>query len=359
MCPEESRFMTNFIRNAWYAACWSDELESQPQAKTILGEELAVYRTESGVVAAVEDCCPHRFAPMSLGSIAGENIACGYHGMQFDCAGLCVEIPGQKNIPGRTKIRAYPVVEKYTLVWVWMGDADRVDDGLIPDLHWLDHPDWTAVTGTTRYDCNWVLLVDNLLDLTHTTFVHQSTIGTEDVANTPVTSERVGDIVTVTRIMKGAEPSNFYKRVGGFDGKIDRWQKIWLDPPSTVIIDAGGVPAGTSDKYSNDKYGGIDTRIISVLKPVDDGTVDQIWAFARDTCLDDVELDADIEKSIIHTFNEDIEFLAGQQRNMERRPDRKMLNNTADSGVVQARRVIDEWLAADAAPACATTIPAE
>jgi vanillate O-demethylase monooxygenase subunit len=195
-----------------------------------------------------------------------------------------------------------------------------------------------------------VLLVDNLLDLTHTTFVHQSTIGTEDVANTPVTSERTGDIVTVTRIMKDTEPSNFYKRVGGFEGKIDRWQKIWLDPPSTVIIDAGGVPAGT-----NDKYRGIDTRIISILKPVDDSTVDQIWAFARDTCLDDADLDADIEKSIIHTFNEDIEFLAGQQRNMEKRPERKMLNNTADSGVVQARRVIDEWLAADMAPARSDT----
>lgn len=336
--------MSNLIRNAWYAACWSHELEGQPQAKTMLGDELAVYRTEAGIAAAVEDCCPHRFAPMSLGSVEGENIVCGYHGMQFDCEGACVAIPGQKNVPSRTRMRAYPVVEKYTLVWVWMGEADKADDALIPDLHWLDHPDWTSVRGTTRYDCNWVLLVDNLLDLTHTTFVHKSTIGTEDVANTPVTSERVGDRVTVTRIMKDAEPSNFYKRVGGFEGKIDRWQKIWLDRPSTVIIDAGGVPAGT-----NDKYNGIDTRIISVLKPVDDGTVDQIWAFARDTCLDDAQLDADIEKSINHTFGEDIEFLAGQQRNMEKRPDRKMLNNTADSGVVQARRVIEEWLAADVA----------
>ena len=84
-----------------------------------------------------------------------------------------------------------------------------------------------------------------------------------------------------------------------------------------------------------------------MLKPVDDGTVDQVWAFARDTCLDDPQLDADIEKSIVHTFDEDIEFLAGQQRNLEKYPDRKMLNNSSDYGVVQARRVIDEWLTAD------------
>ena len=121
--------MTNFIRNAWYAACWSDELEGAPQAMMILGEGIALYRTEAGVAAAVEDCCPHRLAPMSLGRVEGENIACGYHGMQFDCAGICVDIPGQKNIPGRTKIRAYPVVEKHKLVWVWAGDSERVMKG--------------------------------------------------------------------------------------------------------------------------------------------------------------------------------------------------------------------------------------
>lgn len=335
--------MTSFIRNAWYAACWADELQTAPQAMTILGEQLAVFRTESGIAGAVEDCCPHRFAPMSLGTVDGENIVCGYHGMAFGCDGGCVDIPGQKNIPSRTRIRSYPVIERNTLIWIWMGDPERADESLLPDVHWLDAPGWTSVTGTTRYECNWVLLVDNLLDLTHTTFVHQSTIGTEDVANTPVTTDQEGDIVTVTRIMKDATPSNFYKRVGGFEGKIDRWQRIWLDPPSTVIIDAGGVPAGT-----NDKYGGIDTRIISVLKPVDERTVDQVWAFARDTCLDDAELDADIEKSIIHTFDEDLVFLAGQQANMEKQPDRQMLNNTADAGVVQARRVIDRMLAAEA-----------
>ena len=335
--------MTSFIRNAWYAACWSHELVTAPQAKMILGEELAVFRTESGVAGAVEDCCPHRFAPISMGNVQGENIVCGYHGMAFGCDGVCVEIPGQKNVPERARMRSYPVIERNTVVWVWMGDPAAADEGLLPDVHWLDAPGWKSVTGTTRYDCNWLLLVDNLLDLTHTTFVHKSTIGTEDVANTPVTSERDGDIVTITRVMNDATPSNFYKRVGGFQGKIDRWQKIWLDLPSTVIIDAGGVPAGT-----NDKSAGIDTRIISILKPVDEHTVDQVWAFARDTLLDDTDLDADIEKSIIHTFNEDVDFLAGQQHNMEKHPEKRMLNNSADAGVVQARRVIDEILAAEA-----------
>ena len=344
--------MANFIRNAWYAVAWSHELEDKPQAKRVLGEDLAVYRTQSGVAAAVEDCCPHRFAPMSLGFVEGENIVCGYHGMEFDPDGCCISIPGQKNVPSRAKIRTYPVIEKYNLIWAWMGAAERADEALIPDVHWLDAPGWKPVTGTTRYHCNWVLLVDNLLDLTHTTFVHQSTIGTEDVANTPITTEVADDRVYVVRDMKNAVPSNFYKRVGGVDGKIDRWQRIWLEPPSVVIIDAGGVPAGGSRKDDGDDgYTGIDTRILSMLLPVDDRTVDQIWAFVRDTELDDAQLDEDIEKSIVLTFGEDADFLAGQQNNMERYPHKQMLNNTADAGVVQTRRLIDKWMAADAAVA--------
>ena len=109
--------MTSFIRNAWYAACWAHELTPEPRPEMILGEELVVFRTESGVAAAVEDCCPHRFAPLSLGMVEGEHIVCGYHGMRFDCDGICVAIPGQKNVPDRARVRAFPVVEKYTLVY--------------------------------------------------------------------------------------------------------------------------------------------------------------------------------------------------------------------------------------------------
>ena len=336
--------MTDFVRNAWYAACWGVDLGEAPVARTVLGEDIALFRTGSGRVAAVEDCCPHRFAALSMGSVEGERLVCGYHGMQFDCDGVCVAVPGQKNVPARTRVRAYPVVEKYGLVWVWPGDVGRATAATLPDVHWLDAPGWRSVTGTTQYDCNWVLLVDNLIDLSHTTFVHKSTIGTGAVADTPVTTSREGDIVTVTRNMNDTEPSKFYRELGGFDGRIDRWHRIWLEPPSTVIIDAGGVPAGT-----NDPTQGIDTRIISVLTPVDSRTVNQFWGFSRDFRLDDDEIDAVIARSIEFTFDEDRVIMARQQENMEKRPDRPMMNNAADAGVVLARRVIDEMRTAESA----------
>ncbi len=329
--------MTDFVRNAWYAACWSDDLENEPLARVVLGEEIALFRTASGVVAALEDCCPHRFAALSMGSVEASEIVCPYHGMRFGGDGVCTAIPGQKNVPARARVRSYPAIERNGLVWVWTGEVEAADPGGLPDVHWLDAPGWRSVMGTTRYDCNWLLLVDNLIDLSHATFVHKSTIGTDDVADTPVSAERDGDTVVVTRMMYNTEPSNFYRQVKDFGGNVDRWHRIWLDPPSTVIIDAGAMLAGT-----NDRNNGIDTRIISVLTPVDDCTVDQHWGFARNFRLDDDELDSVIADSLVFTFDEDRDILARQQLNLKKRPGALMMNNVADAGVVLARRLIDE-----------------
>ncbi len=329
--------MTDFVRNAWYAACWSDDLEEGPSARVVLGEEIVLFRTASGGVAALEDCCPHRFAALSMGTVADGELVCPYHGMRFGGDGVCTAVPGQKNVPARAKARSFPAIERNNLVWVWTGDPDAADPERLPDVHWLDAPGWRSVTGTTRYDCNWLLLVDNLIDLSHTTFVHKSTIGTDDVADTPVSAERDGDIVVVTRMMHDTEPSKFYRQVGNFTGNVDRWHRIWLDPPSTVIIDAGAVPAGT-----NDRSAGIDTRVISVLTPVDDRTVDQHWGFARDFKLGDDALDSVIADALAFTFDEDRDILARQQRNLEKRPGASMMNNVADAGVVLARRLIEE-----------------
>ena len=335
--------MIGFVRNAWYAACWTDELDPGPVARRILGEDLALFRTDTGVPAAVEDCCPHRLAPLSLGRVDGETIECGYHGMRFGIDGVCRRIPNQGNVPSRARLRAYPVMERYRLIWVWMGEAEAADESLIPDVHWIGDPGWTSVTGTMRYDCNWIFLVDNLMDLSHTAFVHRSTIGADDVTTSSAKAVREGSIVTLTRHMKNAEPSIFYRQVGGFTGRIDRWHRIWLEPPSTVSIDAGGVPAGTGDKTR-----GIDTRVISMLTPVDETSVDQFWSFSRDFGLGDTSLDEKISRTIDVTFNEDRVVLAGQQKNAEKRPHQRMLNNAADAGVEKARRVIEEMLRKEA-----------
>lgn len=333
----------NFLQNFWYAAGWSREITARPLARRILGQPLALFRTEGGKAAAVDDCCPHRMAPLSFGEVVGETLRCGYHGLRFDCEGACIEIPGQVSIPPRAKVRAYPVVERWGFAWIWMGNPAAADPAEIPPLPWMSAPDWTYNSGTIVYECNYVLLLDNLIDLSHTTFVHRQTIGTDDVARTPIRTTADASRVLVERYMNDTDPSVLYIRAGDFTGRVDRWQRIEYTPPTNVIIDAGAVPTGT-----NDKSRGIDTRIVNIITPESETRTFHFWAFVRNFKLSDRDLDAFIEKAIVQTFNEDKVLIDGQQRNVNARPQQRMLDNNADLGVVQARRIVDRLLQREA-----------
>src|SRR5277367_4575203 len=116
-----------FLRNTWYVAAWSHEIpdEGGMLARTITRIPLILWRKCSGDVVALIDRCCHRAAPLSKGRREGDCVRCMYHGLVFDSTGKCVEIPSQDFIPPAAKVRAYPVVERFKRVWVWMGDADK------------------------------------------------------------------------------------------------------------------------------------------------------------------------------------------------------------------------------------------
>ena len=120
-----------FLRNCWYAAAWSKDLTDKPLAKTFLGAKVALFRTTSGRPAALEDRCCHRAAPLSRGEIMGDNLACGYHGLQFASTGECVLVPGQEHVPNGAKVRSYPVHERWGVVWIWMGSMMLADPSKI------------------------------------------------------------------------------------------------------------------------------------------------------------------------------------------------------------------------------------
>jgi phenylpropionate dioxygenase-like ring-hydroxylating dioxygenase large terminal subunit len=88
-----------YLMNAWYVAAWSNEITGKPLARTILDEPIVMYRGANNRIAALEDRCCHRGMPLSEGEVFGDNIRCEYHGMLFDGAGRCVDIPGQAKIP--------------------------------------------------------------------------------------------------------------------------------------------------------------------------------------------------------------------------------------------------------------------
>src|SRR3546814_14389596 len=116
-----------FLTNAWYVAALSSEVERGAMAKRVLvGRPMVVVRSEEGVPALFEDRCPHRFAPLSMGSLCGSSIECGYHGMRFAFDGRYVENPTQPEqaLPDRVHVRTYPVRERYGFMWFWAGDGE-------------------------------------------------------------------------------------------------------------------------------------------------------------------------------------------------------------------------------------------
>ena len=133
-----------FLRNYWYVAAWSEEVGRKPLQRWLLNEPLAMWRRRDGTPAALADRCPHRGAPLSNGRIVGDDIECGYHGLSFCGDGGCTAVPGAGTLPAGLSTRAYPVVERWGRIFIWMGDPALADEAKIPDYHWKDDPGWAG-----------------------------------------------------------------------------------------------------------------------------------------------------------------------------------------------------------------------
>ena len=107
-----------FVRHAWYVAGWSKEFSRSIKRITIMSENIAMYRTTAGKLVALQDRCPHKSLPLSMGRLIEDNIQCGYHGMTFNTAGHCVRIPGQDSIPKSAVVRNFAVHEQNDIVWI-------------------------------------------------------------------------------------------------------------------------------------------------------------------------------------------------------------------------------------------------
>lgn len=166
-----------YLRNAWYSAGWAHDYPAEPTAVTLLDERVVIYRGEDGAPVAMEDRCPHRLAPLSLGRCEGSNIRCMYHGLLFAPDGRCVKIPGQPVIPEAVRVKVYPVVERWGVIWIWMGAPHLQDETLIPEFQGPHHPDWSMIPGHMDYEANYELINDNLLDLSHLAWVHAASFG--------------------------------------------------------------------------------------------------------------------------------------------------------------------------------------
>jgi vanillate O-demethylase monooxygenase subunit len=340
----------SFAKNAWYVACSPDEINAKPLGRTICNERIAFYRQADGKVAAVEDFCPHRGAQLSLGYVCENNLVCGYHGLQVNCEGKTVSMPLQRT-GGFPKIRAFPVVERYGFVWVWPGDAAQADPAKIHHLEWADSPDWAYGGGLYHIKCDYRLMVDNLMDLTHETYVHSTSIGQKEIDETAVTTKTEGDHVVTSRFMDNVMPPPFWRanlRGNGLpdDQPVDRWQVCHFSPPSHVMIEVGVALAGKGG-YHADPKDKVYSIVVDFLTPETDTTMWYFWGMARNFNVKDTNLTAQIRDGQGKVFAEDTAVLEAQQKNLLLHPERRLLMLNIDAGGVQSRRIIDRLVAAE------------
>jgi len=340
-----------FLRDYWYVAAWSDEVGNVPLARTLLDEPIVLFRKSYGGVVALEDRCAHRRLPLSAGTVEGDSIRCGYHGLVYDCEGACTKVPGQSQ-PAGVRVKRYPVVERDLFVLVWMGDPERPDPSRLVSFPRLSDPAWGVTKVRLHVGGNYLLVVDNLLDLSHVAYVHNSTIGNAAVAeDAEVRFARRGNTVRVTRDMEDVPAARTYAEFGPHKGVFDRWQLSEFYPPSYFFINNGsgrrGWRAPSGDRLETQGEWGF--QVFHGITPESAATTHQFWALAHELCAVPVEARPEFYRQAHQVVLEDLAVYEGQQRSLDTDPRKATPLDVhskvvidADRGLLYARQILRE-----------------
>jgi phenylpropionate dioxygenase-like ring-hydroxylating dioxygenase large terminal subunit len=338
-----------YSRNQWYVAALSTEVNRKPLRRKILDTEVVLFRTRDGAPVALYDRCPHRSLPFSHGELVADEIQCAYHGMRFNSAGVCTAIPGQTAIPkSLMKATSYPLVEKSVWIWIWMGNPEQADEKLIPDHRYLylEHPDFQPVPlFSLQIDCNYQLCHENLIDLTHLTFLHKGAFETGGVKIADAASklEVDGTKVRITHAYKNLMVDAAYAAISGFASgtRIDRTLITETIPPCLSFI---------SNVYESPDSAGSAPKIWSspfAMTPRDRGSTNYFFVSAANY---DLAYTEEAKEQMRITFEQDKVALEAIQRAFDScSPDFEYeFSVRADSGAMRVRRIIHEMAASEA-----------
>ena len=332
-----------FIQNVWYVAGWASEVApGEMLARTLLDRPVVMWRDSDGTAHAFEDRCCHRGAPLSLGRLEGNCLRCMYHGLLFDASGKCVEVPSQSKIPLRAQVKTYPLVEKGTFLWIWMGDAEKADPALIPDMPWMTSPDWAHIEGYTHYTTNYLLICDNLLDLAHIAYVHPTTLGgDENYARNPAKIERLDNGLRVTRWTEEQNPPPFVQQVKHYTGKVDRWNDYEFLLPGIFIMDSGVVPSGQGgrDGGRDNAAAFLSTQAVT---PESENSTHYFFCQPHNFAVDQPEVTRKVMEAVHMAFMEDKHMISAQAAVLRRDPDFRMIPIKADEGLTRYRTLVDQ-----------------
>ena len=360
--------MSLFLKNCWYVAAFSDEVTRTPLARTLLDMPVVLYRKADGSPVALLDRCPHRFAPLSVGAVVGDEIQCGYHGLRFNAQGRCVANPHNDGKPlVAADIASFVLHERYGFVWLWPGDPDRADPALLPHFFFLeDDATWRTLSGMLPVKGNYQLVVDNLLDLTHAPYLHPGfampgVTPEQQLAATTTKVERHGNEVIYQRLRKGLPPNQ--ATIDLFDFPADpcetRTHMHW-HAPALINFDNGTKFEGQADLE------GFWFPQAHCITPETETSCHYFFAAARNLKKDDPAIDEALRGVLVTAFrDQDEPMIEAVQRRMGDTGDIDRLNPVllkTDTAPVLARRILKELIAAEQAedrPAAAAVCAAE
>lgn len=337
-----------FARNHWYAAAWSSEIGDKPLGRRLLGQPVVLFRQADKSVAALFDRCPHRLVPLSMGVCVEGRLRCAYHGMEFDGTGRCVHIPAQTLIPPKAQTRSFPVIERYGLIWVWMGDPALANPSSMPKVEKCGETGWDVIDGGYQYHPSNVLnIIENLMDPSHTTFLHANTIGNPLASDKPVTTERTDQYIVAYRWLENTLPSpNDRRRVDFADGKVDRGQFFYFYLPSMSRVEIIVLPTGT-ERTEENMCKGLRTYSYKFLTPESESATHFFWLHVRNYLIGDREAAAKLRAALEQTFREDLEIGVAMQRSQDDTGIRQLIALDLDRAPVMAVRMLERMIEAE------------
>lgn len=344
-------------RNQWYVAAWSKEVTRQPMERVILNEPVAFYRKEDGAAVAVEGRCPHRSFPLGRGRVVGDNLQCGYHGITFRPDGSCLEVPSQDHIPKACRIRAFPLAERWKWLWIWMGDPALADESLIPDHVEIGLTDPAFKNAGDSYKLvpgRYMLVHDNLLDLTHIGHLHRETFG-DGADSSEVPTVEMTDRWIESRFVQHIPCPPFLSAMLNYQGPVVRRFGLRLYMP---CLHAGGdtLHAVNADGSEGDYLGAL--RVYHAVTPATHHTTHYFYGLGHSWDNEDPAYAAKMIEGLRPALEEDFNATRYIEEMVQRaggRPSELLLK--ADNVCVQGRRFFERTIRAEQPPAPPASVP--
>lgn len=338
----------NYPSNCWWVAAKSSDIGDGLESRWLLDERVVLYRLTDGTINALEDRCPHRWAPLSEGKKDGDQLVCGYHGFKFDQTGACTHVPTQPNSVQSICARRYVVTEHAGFVWVWMGDPGKADPGLLPEIPWFTDTSNIIIGGEMEVQCNYMLLQENVMDLSHFAHLHADTLQQTGWDGPPPQIKTTETTATYEQIFTDVALAPFQAMPMGMEeGKlVNRFDWGTFHSPACHF---GGIDVIDPEAKEGERSS-YNLRIMHCTTPISPNKCYYWWILAQDYGQSVPGIDEALQGIVEATFKQDKDILEQIQVTVDndyRGAHMPEFSVKSDFGALQARKILIRMMAAE------------